>query len=181
MSENQAETPEPPAQAAQETPPTTPTTSAKSTETDWQVEARKWEKRAKENFAQVNELKPRAEQFSALEEASKSELQRIRESLEVANRERETARSDARRFRVAAEHGIDKDDLDLLGTGDEEQLTARAVRIADLRKAAAAAETTAQRPPQRPNEQLRPGATPSGQLNEDDALYEQIYGSTSTK
>lgn len=172
MSENATEAPaEQPAQAAEGQP---------KAETDWQAEARKWEKRAKENHAKVSELEPLANQFRSLEEASKSELQRLQESLEAANREREAARSDALRFRIAAEHGIDKDYLDLLGTGDEEQLTSRAARIAQLREAAKAAEDAAKRPPQRPSEQLRPGATPSDQLSEDDALYESIYGKTST-
>ena len=170
MTENTAEAPEAPAQAAEEQP--------KAAETDWQAEARKWEKRAKDNFAQVNELKPLADQFRSLEEASKSELQRQTEALEAANRDRDNARAEALRFRVAAEHGIGKDDLDLLGSGDEEQLTARAARVAELRAAAKAAEAAAKPTPQRPTENLRPGATPSGRLSEDEALYEQIYGST---
>ena len=128
---------------------------------------------------QVRDLEPKAKQFSALEEASKTDQQRMQEALEAANRARDTAQADALRFRIAAEHGIGKDDLDLLGVGDEDTLTSRAQRLADLRVKAAAAEVaaTVPKPAQRPTEQLRPGATPSSeQLSDEERLYAEIYG-----
>jgi hypothetical protein len=127
---------------------------------------------------QVRDLEPKAQQFAKLEEASKTELQRQTEALEAANRAREEAQAEALRFRVAAEEGVSKDDLDLLGNGDEEQIRARAVRIAEMRTAAAVAATAATlKPGQRPQEALRPGATPSNEpLSEDEQLYQAIYG-----
>ena len=130
---------------------------------------------------QVRDLEPKAQQFTQLEEASKTELQRQTEALEAANRARDEAKAEAIRFRVAAEEGVGKDDLDLLGTGDEEQIRARAVRIAEMRTAAAIAATAATTAPtspgQRPQEALRPGATPSNEpLSEDELLYQAIYG-----
>lgn len=127
---------------------------------------RAWDKIQKANREaaslrkQVSELQPRAEQFNALEEASKTEVQRMQEALEAANRSRDEAQGDALRLRIAHQHKLETDDLDLLGVGDEETLTARAERLAALRSAARASEE-APRPPQRPVEQLRPGATPA--------------------
>jgi hypothetical protein len=128
---------------------------------------------------QVRDLEPKAKQFTALEEASKSETQRLQESVEAANRARDEAAADALRYRIAAEHGIGKDDLDLLGVGDEDALTARATRIAEMRAATRSAEEAAAAKPaqQRPTEQLRPGATPSTeQASDDDRFFESIYG-----
>jgi hypothetical protein len=168
MTENAPEATEAPAQAAEEQP--------KPAETDWQAEARKWEKRAKDNFAQVNELKPLADQFRTLEEASKSELQRQTEALEAAREASEKAQRDALRYRVALDHGLTSEDITRLGGQSEDELKANAEWLAGIKAAAAPQAPTPV--PQRPTENLRPGATPSGQLSEEDALYEQVYGST---
>jgi hypothetical protein len=108
---------------------------------------------------QVQELKPRADQFAALEEASKSELQRIQEAHDAERTRAEQFSAEALRMRVALEHGINKDDLDLLGSGTEEQITARAQRIAALHAAQQAVTPT---PPPAPNSPTyQPGATPT--------------------
>lgn len=147
-----------------------------------------WEKIQKANREAQNlrqraitpEQQKQLEEYNALVEASKSEQQRQAEALEAANRARETAQAEALRYRVAAEHGIGKDDLDLLGSGSEEELVTRAQRIADLRSAAISPQADPAPMPgqQRPVEQLRPGATPtSGIKTEDDLNYERLFGS----
>lgn len=128
---------------------------------------------------QVAELKPRAEQFAALEEASKSDAQRLQDAATAAQRQAQEAQSETLRLRVALKHGISEDDFDLLGSGTEEQIAGRAQRIADLRAAAVAAQvppTSPTSPSRRPVEQLRPGATPTTQLSEDDQVYAAIFG-----
>lgn len=150
-----------PAQPQPEAPPA-PVASAQTPETDWQAEARKWEKRSKDNYDRVQELQPLADQFRQLEEASKSDMQRLQESLEAANRAREETAAEALRMKVAMSHGLSADDLELLGTGSEDQLTARAQRIAQLAAAAAQAAATPTPPPGgRTVPDLRPGAVPS--------------------
>lgn len=127
---------------------------------------------------QVAELKPRAEQFAALEEASKSDAQRLQDAATAALQQAQEAQSETLRLRVALKHGISEDDFDLLGSGTEEQIAGRAQRIAGLRAAAAAAQNSAApvSPSRRPVEQLRPGATPTTQLSEDDQVYAAIFG-----
>lgn len=125
---------------------------------------------------QVRELEPKAQQFTQLEEASKSELQRQTEALEAARQQGEQAQRDALRYRIALDHKLTSEDITRLAGQTEDELKANAEWLASVK---AAATPPAPAPvPQRPAEQLRPGATPANQLNEDDALYQQIYGST---
>jgi hypothetical protein len=129
----------------------------------------------------ISEMEPKVKMVTDLENASKSELQRQAEALEEATRARDSALADATRYQVALQHGIGTEDLDLLGGGTQEEIAARAARIAELRTAATSA---AQAPPaapaptpgQRPVEQLRPGATPSAAVSEDDANYARLFG-----
>lgn len=123
----------------------------------------------------VRELEPAAEKARQLEEAQKTEQQRLEERAATAERERQDALNEVMRYRVAAQHGITADDIDLLGSGSEDQMTAKAQRIAALY--AQQNRTTAPNP-SRPVEQLRPGATPTDQKSEEDLLYEQLFGAT---
>lgn len=125
---------------------------------------------------QVADLKPQADQFKALEEASKTEAQRLADAAATAQREAETARADATRYKVAATYGIGAEHFDLLGSGDEATVTERAQKIAAL-VAQTAPPPPATPPPGRPLEQLRPGATPAGVVDDDEALYQTLYGS----
>lgn len=159
------------------TPPAEP---AQAPETDWKTEARKWEQRAKENLAQVQELRPKADQFTALEQASMSEQQRLAEAAAAAQTALATAQADAIRYKAAATHGIPAEHFDLLGTGSEEQITANAQKVAGLLAAQAAAAATPAAQPVTPGrlpvEQMRGGATPAGTESEDDVTYASLFG-----
>jgi hypothetical protein len=166
------ETPEGPGAETPPTPdppkPDTGTEPSQSEVEKWKALARKHEERAKENAEA-------AKKVQQLEDAQKSEQQRLEERAAAAERERDKATADALRYRVAAQHGISGDDVDLLeGVADPDLLEARAKRIAELRKAAE--KTPAQPTPSRPKENLRPGATPNDQKSEDDLVYEQLFG-----
>lgn len=128
---------------------------------------------------QVAELKPKADQFSALEEASKTEAQRLAEATATAQRDADEARAEATRYKAAATHGIPADHFDLLGTGTEEEITARAEKLSALLAAQATPPTTPANPT-RPLEQLRPGASPGEPVNEDDAVYAALFGPPKT-
>lgn len=169
-------TPEP-APAAPEAPPVEP--PAEQNQQDLPQWARdaitKANKEAANYRTQVAELKPRADQFAALEEASKSEAQRLSEAATNAQREAETARAEAVRYKAAATFGIPADHFDLLGSGTEEEITARAEKLQAL-LAIQAAPPGAAPVPTRPLEQMRPGATPSETDNEDDVMYARLFG-----
>lgn len=87
--------------------------------------------RERSKFADYYDFKAKAERFDEIEEANKTEQQRIAERAESAERERDEARTEALRLRVAAKHAISDEDADLFLTGtDEESLTKQAERLA---------------------------------------------------
>jgi hypothetical protein len=92
------------------------------------------------------------------EDRDKSESEKLAERASAAEQRAQTVEAELIRERIARRHKIDDDDLDLLGTGTEEQIEARAQRIA-AKNAAAAASTATAPPSGKPTEKLRPGAT----------------------
>lgn len=83
---------------AQEQPPA---------ETDWKAEARKWEQRAKDNKAKLDEAAPKLSEYDRLVEASKSDLERVQESEQRWQTEAETWRKAAVGSRIQALAAVD--------------------------------------------------------------------------
>lgn len=116
-------------------------------ETDWKIEARKWEERAKENA----EARKRLDEIEA---ANKSALEKAAEARQKAEQERDAARAEALRFKVASKHGISDEDAELFLTGsDEDTLTRQAERLA-----AATADASKPRAPKPDANQGRNGS-----------------------
>lgn len=67
-----------------------------------------------------------------IEDAEKSELQKAQEAAETAQRELAATKTEAARLRIAAKHGIGENHLDFLTGSDEEELEAKAVKLATL-------------------------------------------------
>lgn len=137
-------------------PPAPPAPAAQPAETDWKAEARKWEKLAKEN-------KGAADKLTALEEAQKTEAQKLADRATKAEQTAATAQAEALRWRIAARNGISDEDAEIFLTGTtEESLTKQAERLVALRgpgqQASAAVGPQGQRTPV---EALRPGALPN--------------------
>lgn len=119
---------------------------------------RKANDEAKGLRSRVKELEAYESKVREIEEAKKSDEQRIQERAEQAERDAQAARNELLVERIARRHRLDDDDMDLLGTGTEEQLEARAKKIAAKNQAAAGASAIAP-PSDKPVQQLRPGAT----------------------
>ena len=87
--------------------------------------------RERAKFSDYADIKAKAERFDELEAANKSEIERAADAKAAAERERDEARAEALRLRIATQHGIsDADDIDLFLTGtDEETLTKQAQRL----------------------------------------------------
>lgn len=98
--------------------PETPAETTIQDGTDWKAEARKWEQRAKENTAAAKRL-------AELEDAQKSEQERLAERLQTAEQAAMQAKAEAARYRIAARHGITEDDAQLFLTGTDEETLAR--------------------------------------------------------
>jgi hypothetical protein len=109
-------------EANSETPTATP-------EVDWKAKAREWEKRAKENSDAARRL-------AALEDANKTEAQRLTERATAAEAAAAQAAADSLRWRIATRHGISDDLVDLYLTGtDEDTLTRQAEGLAAFKPA----------------------------------------------
>lgn len=81
--------------------------------------------------ADYDDLKVKAARLDEIEAANKSELEKANDAKASAELERDTARAEALRLRVAVKHGISDEDADLFLTGaDEDTLTRQAERLA---------------------------------------------------
>lgn len=109
--------------------------------------------------ARVKELEAYEAKVREIEDAKKPELDRLSERATKAEQRAQQVETELIRERIARRHSITDDDLDLLGSGTEDQIEARAKRIAALKTAATPASVPP--PSDRTREQLRPGATPA--------------------
>lgn len=99
-------------------------------------------KRATSKFGDYKDLQAKAARFDELEQANKTESQRLADAKAAAEQERDAARAEALRLRVATKHGISDEDADLFLTGtDEETLLRQAQRLSDRKGDAGAAGT----------------------------------------
>lgn len=115
--------PEPPKPTPPATPPATPAAA-----TDWEAEAKKWEKRAKENFEKANKL-------DEIESASKTEAQKLQDRLNAAEQEGKDGIVAAFREAAITFGGIKSEDANTFLTGtDVDTLKQQAARLAELSK-----------------------------------------------
>ena len=146
----------------------------------WKQKSREQEARAKANAEAAQEL-------ATIRESQKTESEKQADATARAVKDAADARAEALAYRVAAAHGVTPDNFDLLGTGTEEAITARAERVGGLLKVQAEneqlkAELEALRTGKpaplttRPVADLKPGATPQNATTEDDALYNSLFG-----
>jgi len=116
----------------------------------WKAEARKWEAQAKANAEAAKRL-------AELEDANKTEAEKVAERLANAEREATEAKATALRLSIALEHKLDETDAALLDKlTDEDAMRALAARLA-----AAQVEEKATRPPRPDPNQGRNGAAPT--------------------
>lgn len=143
----QASTTEPESTPA---PDTTPDTA--STDTD---DLAKWKAMARKHEAQAKANAEAARRLAELEDAQKTETQRLVERAEKAERELLEARTTALIARAAKKYGIPDELTDFLsGAASEEDIEAKAARLAE---SIAAAKTPADDIPGKPKPRLVPG------------------------
>lgn len=140
-----------------------PITSQK--ELDAALKGRLDRERAK--FKDYNDLKAKADMLDQIEQANLSELDKANGRITSAESERDTAKAEALRLRIAVTHGISLDDADLFLTGtDEETLTAQAKRLSD--RAAEQANAEAERKKKSPVVSKEGTSTTTGTTTEED-------------
>src|SRR5690349_13743920 len=130
---------------------------------------RKANDEAKGLRARVKELEALESKVHEFEESQKSEAQKIQDRAAKAEQRALAAETELIRERIARRYQVSDDDLELLGSGTEDQIEARAKRIAALNAAAAAVKATVP-PSEKPVEKLRPGSTAADEdINSPDA------------
>lgn len=77
-----------------------------------------------------DELKPLAQRAKELEDSQKSEQQKLQEALEAATAEGSAAKTQAAKLTAALDHGLSKEDLDLLDGVPADQIAERAEKLA---------------------------------------------------
>lgn len=156
---------------------------------DLQAEIAKWKALARKHEQRSRENSKAAERLAELEDANKTELQRLQERADKAERERAAERAERFRLIAASQHGLPSELATYLGDGEEDEITERAEALskfiageADKRVTAELAKYGIQPNGQqtgnggaptaheaarlgngrgRPVESLRPGATPT--------------------
>lgn len=105
--------------------------------------------RERAKFKDYNDLKAKAAKLDDIEQANLTELEKANGRITTAEKERDTAKAEALRLRIAVTHNISLEDADLFLTGtDEETLTAQAKRLSD--RAAEQANAEAERKKKHP-------------------------------
>jgi len=87
-------------------------------ETDWKAEARKWERRAKDN----SKFREAAEKWAEYEKSLKPEQERMADELEGLRKEAATAKLALLRYEVAQEKEVPLDAVRLLSGETKEEL-----------------------------------------------------------
>lgn len=91
--------------------------------------------RERSKYGDYKDLKTKAAEFDKITEANKSEIQKAADARVAVEKERDDARAEALRLRIAAKNHISDEDADLFLTGrDEETLNRQAARLADRDK-----------------------------------------------
>ena len=131
---------------------------------DWKAEARKWESRAKKN-------KDAADRLAEYEESQKTETQKLADRLEAAESDSKTTKAELMRLRVAMKKGLTEAQAKRLLGDSEEELE----QDADELLASFASEAEERDVRRRPQERLRPGASPDAEPAPDSsAIAEQV-------
>jgi len=117
-------------------------------DTDWKAEARKWEQRAKAN-------KDAAARLQELEDAQKSEQEKLAEKLTVTEKRAVEAELRAARLEVATSKGLPMASVKFLTGNTPDELAASADELLGLLK------QDEPEPSGRPKERLKGGASPA--------------------
>lgn len=130
--------------------------------------------RERAKFKDYDEIKAKAAKLDEIEQANLSELEKANGRITTAESERDTAKAEALRLRIAVTHGISLDDADLFLTGtDEESLTAQAKRLSD--RAAEHANAEAERKKKNPIVSKEGTSTQGTTTEEDDREFARNF------
>lgn len=135
--------------------------------TDLAAEVAKWKAMSRKHEAQAKANADAAKRLQEIEDADKSELQKLQEKAESEGRKAADATLELARLRVAMRKGLTETQAKRLIGKTEEELEADAAELLESFAAGAKGDDDAGKPT-RPKERLRSGATPDGEPDETD-------------
>lgn len=138
-------------------------------ETDWKAEAEKYKALSRKHEARAKENYDKAKRLDELEEANKSETQKLADKATEAEKRAAAAEAKALKYEVAAELGIKAKHMKYLAGATKEEIEESAKGILeDFPEIYDAKSDTDSGKPTRPKERLRPGAAPDEEPEESD-------------
>lgn len=108
------------------------TDSGASEQTDWKAEAEKWKALARKHEKRAADNAKAAEKLQELEDADKSDMERLSSKLSEAEKRAEAAELRALRLEVAAEKGLTPAQAKRLAGSNREELEADADEIVEV-------------------------------------------------
>ena len=155
-----------------DTPEPDPTPAKPSADKDWQAEADKWKALARKHETEAKNLRPLADKAKELEDAGKSDLERLTADLQAHQARASQAESELLRLRVAMRKGLTETQARRLVGSNEDELEADADDLlASFRPAPVEEPEVVDEPGperdqarRRPQERLRPGAVPDADI-----------------
>lgn len=105
---------------------TAPQAPQETATVDWKAEAEKWKALSRQNEDRAKANADKAKRLDAIEEQSKSEMQKLLEAKEAAEKRAAAAETASLKARIAATKGVD---VDLLTGTTQEEITASADRL----------------------------------------------------
>ena len=138
-------------------------------EPDWKAEAAKWKSMSRKHEGQAKANADAAKRLQELEDANKSETQKLADKATEAEKRAAAAEAKATKYEVAAELGIQAKHLRYLhgATREEIEESAKAL-LEDFPEIYDAKSDTDSGKPTRPKERLRSGAAPDEEPDESD-------------
>jgi hypothetical protein len=138
-------------------------------EPDYKAEAEKWKTLSRKHESQAKANAEAAKRLAEIEDANKSETQKLTDKVTVAEKRAADAEAKATRYEVATELGIKPKHLKYLAGSTREEIEASAKGILeDFPETYAESDTDTPTKPTRPKERLRSGAVPDEEPDETD-------------
>ena len=132
-------------------------------EIDWKAEARKHEQRAKDNLAKAKENESAAQRLAEIEDANKTELEKVAARAEAAEKRAAELEAQSTRTEVAAEKGVP---AALLTGSTKEELEASADALIAFRGDKSS----------KPLHVRKEGPSPTTQPNENTEFVSTLFG-----
>ncbi len=137
-------------------------------ETDWKAEAEKWKAFSRKHEGQAKANADAAKRLAEIEEASKSEAEKITERAATAEKAAAERAAELARLRVAMRKGLTETQAKRLIGDTEEALEADADELLASFQREEAEESKGGTPRSRPKEKLKSGNTGGGDKQSDD-------------